>query len=199
MHDAPADDSDTLAADDAEALAYDPDDPTRLPPRRALWHIAVIGGPHEDDFDLALGYAQAADVLATYWIGLGANDALPVPIYYNYPHANEELDKFLTTSHAVEHLADRLNQYLGRLQLEAPNNRLDQTTQDTLDWRQGTDVPVQQGERRQGKGTGAGPATPAEHRIRRGHPPPQRCCVDAVRGLRWAPGRIRGEPVRFLR
>ncbi|MFE3410988.1 hypothetical protein ACFXMT_22465 [Streptomyces mirabilis] len=158
MHDAPADDPDSLAADDAEVFAYDPDDPTRLPQRRALWHIAVIGGPHEDDFDLALGYAQAADILSRYWIDLGSNDALPVPIYYNYRHAielalkgnirvaavclrrdgvtvpHEELDKFLTTSHAVEHLADRLNRYLGQLQLEAPNNRLDKTTQDTLDW-----------------------------------------------------------------
>ncbi|ALV39356.1 hypothetical protein [Streptomyces sp. CdTB01] len=159
MHDAPADDSDALAADDAGVVTPAPDDPTFLPPRRSRWHnIAVIGGHDEDDFDLALGYAEAADILASHWIRIGANDALPVPIYYNYRHAielalkgcirvaanclrrdgvtvsHEELDKFLSTSHAVEHLADRLNQYLGRLQLEAPNDRIDATTQETLDW-----------------------------------------------------------------
>ncbi|WSQ08975.1 hypothetical protein OG604_15015 [Streptomyces sp. NBC_01231] len=73
----------------SEALD-DPDDPTRLPPRRSDWNsIAVIGSPHEDDFDVALGYLQAADILASHWIRNGTNDALPVPIYYNYRHGIE--------------------------------------------------------------------------------------------------------------
>ncbi|MER5790266.1 hypothetical protein [Streptomyces sp. NPDC001980] len=136
----------------------DPDDPTRLPPRRSDWHsVAVIGSPHEDDFDIALGYLQAADILASHWICNGTNDALPVPIYYNYRHGIElslkgcirvaagclrrdgselppgEPDKLVNASHVIGHLANRLNQYLSQL-LDAPNDRIPEETQETLDW-----------------------------------------------------------------
>ncbi|MFF5019764.1 hypothetical protein [Streptomyces sp. NPDC001165] len=82
---------------------------------------------------------------------------LPVPIYYNYRHAielalkscirtaanclrrgvrlpDDQPDKLLNTSHAVHGLADRLNQYLGQLHLDPPNDRIDDITQATLDW-----------------------------------------------------------------
>ncbi|MEU5400175.1 hypothetical protein ABZ348_12895 [Streptomyces sp. NPDC005963] len=136
----------------------DPVDLSGLPPRRPNWqNTAVIGGIHEDDFDIALGYLQAADILASHWIRSGTNDALPVPIYNNYRHSielslkacirlaanclrcngvdlsSDEPDKLVNASHAIGHLADRLNQYLGRL-LEAPNNRIPEKTQETLDW-----------------------------------------------------------------
>ncbi len=129
-----------------------------MPPRRSDWgSIAVLGGPDEDNLGLALGYLEAGDILGSHWIRNGANDALPVPIHYNYRHAIElalkwnirlaasclrrvgvsvppdELDSFLTTSHAAAHLADRLNQYLGRL-MGPPNDRIHPATQDTLDW-----------------------------------------------------------------
>ncbi|MER6149346.1 hypothetical protein ABZ669_30630 [Streptomyces hirsutus] len=144
--------------DDVDAPMDDPNDLTRLPLRRSEWDsIAVLGGAEEDDLDLALGYLEAGAILASHWIRTGANDALPVPIYYQYRHAielalkwnlrlaaaclrrdgvsvpPEELDSFLTTSHAIAHLADRLNQYLGRL-MPPPNDRIDPATQDTLDW-----------------------------------------------------------------
>ncbi|GAB1329907.1 hypothetical protein [Streptomyces sennicomposti] len=149
---------DDALVDDVDVPVDDPDDLTRLPPRRSDWDsVAVLGGPHEDDLDLALGYLEAGDILASHWIRNGANDALPVPIYYNYRHAIElvlkwnirlaaaclrrdglsippdELDSFLASSHAIAHLADRLNQYLGRL-MRSPNDRIDPATQDTLDW-----------------------------------------------------------------
>lgn len=45
----------------------------------------------------------------------------------------DDIDSFLTASHAIAHLADRLNQYLGRL-MGPPNDRIPLATQDTLDW-----------------------------------------------------------------
>jgi hypothetical protein len=149
---------DDALVDDVDAAGDNPVDLTRLPPRRSEWNsIAVLGGAHEDDLDLALGYLEAGAILASHWIRTGTNDALPVPIYYQYRHAIElglkwnirsaatclrrdgvsvppdELDNFLTRSHVIAHLADRLNQYLGRL-MPAPNDRIDPPTQDTLDW-----------------------------------------------------------------
>ncbi len=71
--------------------AHAPHDPFFLPARRSRWHnIAVIGGPDEDDFDLALGYAEAADILANHWIRIRTNDALAVPIYYKDRHTGCE-------------------------------------------------------------------------------------------------------------
>ncbi|GHK05424.1 hypothetical protein SY2F82_72210 [Streptomyces sp. Y2F8-2] len=149
---------DDALVDDVDAAGDDPLDLTRLPPRRSEWNsIAVLGGAHEDDLDLALGYLEAGAILASHWIRTGTNNALPVPIYYQYRHAIElalkwnirsaavclrrdgvsvppdELDNFLTRSHVIAHLVDRLNQYLGRL-MPAPNDRIDPPTQDTLDW-----------------------------------------------------------------
>ncbi|MEV7031697.1 hypothetical protein AB0N99_15895 [Streptomyces sp. NPDC093272] len=149
---------DDALVDDVDAAGDDPLDMTRLPPRRSEWNsIAVLGGAHEDDLDLALGYLEAGAILASHWIRTGTNDALPVPIYYQYRHSIElslkwnirsaaaclrrdgvsvppgELDNFLARSHVIAHLADRLNQYLSRL-MPPPNDRIDPPTQDTLDW-----------------------------------------------------------------
>ncbi|MFI1741496.1 hypothetical protein [Streptomyces sioyaensis] len=123
------------------------------------------------------------------------NDALPIPIYYNFRHAIElalkwnirlaaaclrrddvsvpglvpdELDRFLGATHAVAHLADRLNQYLGLLQIPPPNDRIDQRTQDTLDWLHQLDEKGQTfrySTVKGGKGKGLVRARPNQQRI----------------------------------
>ncbi|WP_327421783.1 hypothetical protein OG763_14685 [Streptomyces sp. NBC_01230] len=179
-----------------ETSTDEPDDLTTLPPRQSEWNrIAVIGGPGEDDLDLCLGYLEAAAIVASHWIRSGTNDALPVPIYYNYRHAIElalkwnirlaasclrrdgisipglapdELDRFLGATHSVAHLADRLNQYLGRLQIPPPNNHIDQKTQDSLDWLHQLDEKGQTfrySTVKGGKGKGLALARPNQQRI----------------------------------
>ncbi len=128
-------------------------------PRRPLSEIAVLGG-HEDDLTIAGGYLKVAEVAARYWIEHGPDDSMPIPILYNYRHAieltlkwlirltarylvrggytkenlrPEKLDRKLDT-HNVKQLADRLDRYLGLLEIRAPDNRIDRASRQLLDW-----------------------------------------------------------------
>lgn len=56
-------------------------------PAGDLWeHTAVVGGPFEDDAQLALGFYQVAELGVADWTTRGPNDLLFVPIIYNYRH-----------------------------------------------------------------------------------------------------------------
>ena len=121
--------------------------------------IAVLGG-HEDELTIAGGYLQVAEVAAMYWIEHGPDDSMPIPILYNYRHAieltlkwlirlaarclvrggyteenlsPEKLDQKLDT-HNVKKLADRLDRYLGLLEIRVPDNRIDRASRQLLDW-----------------------------------------------------------------
>lgn len=111
-----------------------------------LWqHIAVVGGPFEDDHVLAIGFHQAAGILVDRWQTRGPNDLLFVPILYNYRHAlelvlkeairqaaaclrangvtdpdvaREAIDQYVTSTHAPGRLASKLEALLGDLELE---------------------------------------------------------------------------------
>lgn len=128
----------------------DPDEVDELEglprPRRPVSEIAVLGG-HENDLTIAGGYLKVAEVAERYWIDHGPDDSMPIPILYNYRHAIEltlkwlirlaaryleesgfteenlrpdKLDKKLET-HNVKRLADRLDRYLGLLEIRAPD------------------------------------------------------------------------------
>jgi hypothetical protein len=128
-------------------------------PKRPLGDIAVLGG-YEDELTIAGGYLQVAEVAARYWIEHGPDDSMPIPILYNYRHAieltlkwlirraarylveggyteenlsPEKLDEKLVT-HNVKKLADRLDRYLGLLEIRAPDNRIDRVSRRLLDW-----------------------------------------------------------------
>ncbi len=66
-------------------------------------HTAVVGGPFEDDAQLALGFHQVAELGVADWTTRGPNDLLFVPIVYNYRHALE-----LVLKAAVREAAARL-------------------------------------------------------------------------------------------
>ena len=128
-------------------------------PRRQVSEIAILGG-YEDDLAIAGGYLRVAEIAARHWIDHGPDDGLPIPILFNYRHgieltlkwlirlaarclqrdgyAEEDLsraklnDKLRT--HNIKKLADRLDRYMGLLQIEAPNNRIDGASRQLLDW-----------------------------------------------------------------
>jgi len=118
-------------------------------------HTAVVGGPFEDDAQLALGFYQMAELGVTDWTIRGPNDLLFVPIVYNYRHALElvlkaavreaaarrrtdgatdasldpaTLDEELAKTHSLERLANKLEVLLDRLRLE----QLPATTRNVL-------------------------------------------------------------------
>jgi hypothetical protein len=120
-------------------------------------HAAVVGGPFEDDAQLAQGFHQVAELGVADWTTHGPNDLLFVPIVYNYRHALElvlkaavreaaarlradgatdasldpaTLDEELaeTKPHSLERLANKLEVLLERLRLE----QLPATTRDVL-------------------------------------------------------------------
>jgi hypothetical protein len=124
-----------------------------------LSEVAVHGG-HEDGLTIAGGYLKVAEVAAKYWIKHGQDRSMPNAILYNYRHAieltlkwlirlaarylveggytkenlsPEKLDKKLDT-HNVKKLADRLDRYLGLLEIRAPDNRIDSASRQLLDW-----------------------------------------------------------------
>ncbi|MGZ6270260.1 MAG: hypothetical protein ACXWMU_06810, partial [Candidatus Limnocylindrales bacterium] len=114
-------------------LSADADDGDRRSP-------AIIGGPWESDGSLALGFFKLADIAAEWWKAGHRNDAIVIPIIYNYRHGIElalkeeireaaaclcrdgvagpdvqadEVDQWLSGIHSIEQLVNRLTKLLG--------------------------------------------------------------------------------------
>ena len=125
-----------------------------LAPSRAKapkWRdTAVIGGPWENDGSMAFGFLKLADEAMERWKAGPRNDAVVVPIIYNYRHGIElalkaeireaalrrrrdvaagpdlqtdKVDEWLSRTHSIEQLVDRLTELLSQLQL-GPNQQL---------------------------------------------------------------------------
>lgn len=130
-------------------------------PRTPHREIAVLGGSHEDDLAIAVGYLDAAEITARHWIG-HPNDGLPLPILYMYRHSIElslkwlirmaarcalrngysgeenltpaKVEERLIRTHNIKTLADCLNRYLAHLDIEDPNKRIDPESWKLLQW-----------------------------------------------------------------
>jgi hypothetical protein len=135
-------------------------------PKQQASEIAILGG-HEDDLTIAGGYLQVAEIAARHWINHGSDDGLPIPILFNYRHGIELTLKWLIRltarclvrdgytredlnpakldekldRHNIKKLADRLDRYMGLLQIDAPDNRIDNASRRLLDWLDSEDQP----------------------------------------------------------
>jgi hypothetical protein len=119
---------------------------------------AVVGGPWENDGSMAFGFLTLADEAVERWKAGHRNDAVVVPIIYNYRHGIElalkdaireaavclrrdgvicsdtqadEVGKWLSATHSIEQLADRLTGLLGQLKL-GPDQQFPAETLDVL-------------------------------------------------------------------
>lgn len=107
-------------------------------------NTAVIGGPWESDSTLAFGFFELADAAVERWKAGHRNDAIVIPIIYNYRHGIElalkegireaavclrrdgaadpavqadQVDQWMSATHSIEQLVNRLTRLLGQLQL----------------------------------------------------------------------------------
>jgi hypothetical protein len=119
---------------------------------------AIIGGPWESDGSLALGFFKLADIAVEWWKAGHRNDALVIPIIYSYRHGIElalkeeireaaaclrrdgvagpdvqadKVDQWLSGTHSIEQLVNRLTKLLGQLKL-GPGQQLPAETLDVL-------------------------------------------------------------------
>ena len=109
---------------------------------------AYAGGPWESDGSLSLGFFDIADAAVERWKAGRRNDGIVIPIIYNYRHGVEltlkegiraagacvrddgsadaavqagEVDKWLSGTHSIGKLVNRLSSLLGRLHLGTGN------------------------------------------------------------------------------
>ena len=121
-------------------------------------NTAIIGGPWENDSSLAFGFFELADAAVKRWKAGHRNDAIVIPIIYNYRHGIElalkeeireaatclrrdgvtgpdaqadEVDQWLSDTHSIEQLVNRLTKLLGQLKL-GPGQQLPAETLDVL-------------------------------------------------------------------
>jgi len=121
-------------------------------------NTAIIGGPWEDDGSLASGFFELADAAVERWKAGHRNDAIVIPIICNYRHGIElalkeeireaatclrrdgvtgpdvqadEVDQWLSATHSIEQLVNRLTKLLGQLKL-GPGQQLPAETLDVL-------------------------------------------------------------------
>lgn len=107
-------------------------------------HIAIVGGPWDQESMLARGFFDVADAAVEAWKAGGRNDAMVIPIIYNYRHGIElalkaeirsaaaciradgaakpedeadTLNLWLANNHSIGSLVSRLTSLLRRLQL----------------------------------------------------------------------------------
>ena len=120
---------------------------------------AIIGGPWESDGFLALGFFALADSAVERWKAGHRNDAIVIPVIYNYRHGIElalkeevreaaaclrrdgvadpgdiqadKIDHWLSGTHSIEQLVNRLTKLLGQLKL-GPGQQLPAETLDVL-------------------------------------------------------------------
>ena len=121
-------------------------------------NTAIIGGPWESDGSLAIGFFDIADTAVEKWKAGHRNDTIVIPIIYNYRHGIElalkdeireaaaclredgatdrdvqadEVDKWVSATHSIEQLVNRLTRLLDRLPL-GPDQRLPAETLEVL-------------------------------------------------------------------
>lgn len=111
------------------------------------WHLNAVV-EHHSDHEIAMGFAETADLIVEHWIHHGPYDLLFEPLVFNLRHALElvlkaairetaarlradgrrdtEVNKVILddwlareASHNLHKLAERLNELLGRLELDA--------------------------------------------------------------------------------
>jgi hypothetical protein len=119
---------------------------------------AIIGGPWESDGSLAFGFFELADAAVERWKAGHRNDAIVIPVIYNYRHGielalKEEIreaaaclrrdgvtgpdvqadgvDQWMSGVHSIEQLVNRLTKLLGQLKL-GPGQQLPAETLDVL-------------------------------------------------------------------
>lgn len=123
-----------------------------------LGNTAFAGGPWETDAALAQGFFDVADAAVEHWRAEHRDDAMAIPIIFNYRHGIElalkaeireaarclrrdsdddpaiqpsEIDRQLSAIHSIGRLADRLMELLGRLKL-GPDQQVPAGTLDVL-------------------------------------------------------------------
>ena len=119
---------------------------------------AIIGGPWESDGSLAMGFFDIADAAVERWKAGHRNDLIVIPIIYNHRHGIElalkdeireaaawlredgatdrdiqadEVDRWVSATHSIGRLVNRLTRLLGRLPLE-PDQQLPAETLEVL-------------------------------------------------------------------
>jgi hypothetical protein len=119
---------------------------------------AIIGGPWESDGSLAFGFFRLADIAVERWKAGHRNDALVIPIIFNYRHGIElalkegirdaaaclrrdgaagpgiqadEVDQQLSATHSIGQLVNWLTRLLGQLKL-GPGQQMPAETLDVL-------------------------------------------------------------------
>jgi hypothetical protein len=119
---------------------------------------AIIGGPWESDGSLAFGFFKLADIAVEWWKAGHRNDAMVIPIIYNYRHGIElalkeeireaaaclrrdgitgpevqadEVEQWLSATHSIGQLVNRLTKLVGQLKL-GPGQQLPDETLDVL-------------------------------------------------------------------
>ena len=128
-------------------------------PNVGSWrNTAIIGGSMESDGLLALGFFDIADTAVARWKAGRRNDAIVIPIIYNYRHGIElalkegvrgaaaclrrdgvgdpdfqadQVDRWVSGTHSIAQLVNRLTRMLGQLQL-SPDQQLPAQTLEIL-------------------------------------------------------------------
>jgi hypothetical protein len=121
-------------------------------------HTAIIGGPWESDGSLAMGFFAIADIAVERWKAGRRNDAIVIPIIYNYRHGIElalkvgireaatclrddgvadshvqadKVEQWMSGTHSIGQLVNRLTGLLDELDL-GPGQQLPAETLDIL-------------------------------------------------------------------
>ncbi len=121
-------------------------------------NTAIIGGLGESDGSLAMGFFEIANIAVERWKAGRRNDAIVIPIIYNYRHGIElalkagireaaaclrddgvadpgvrvdEVNDWVSATHSIEKLVNRLTNLLGQLHL-GPGQQLPAETRDVL-------------------------------------------------------------------
>jgi hypothetical protein len=121
-------------------------------------NTAIIGGPWESDGSLAMGFFEIANIAVERWKAGRRNDAIVIPIIYNYRHGIElalkegirqaaaclrddgiedpgvrvdEVNNWVSATHSIKELVNRLTELLDQLDL-GPDQQLPAETRDVL-------------------------------------------------------------------
>lgn len=121
-------------------------------------NTAIIGGPWESDSSLAMGFFEIANIAVERWKAGRRNDAIVIPIIYNYRHGIElalkeeirqaaaclrddgvtdpgvqvdEVNNWVSATHSIEELVNRLTELIDQLDL-GPDQQLPAETRDVL-------------------------------------------------------------------
>ena len=121
-------------------------------------NTAIIGGPWESDGSLAMGFFEIANIAVERWKAGRRNDAIVIPIIYNYRHGIElalkeeireaaaclrddgvadpgvrvdEVDNWVSATHSIEELVNCLTELIDQLDL-GPDQQLPAETREVL-------------------------------------------------------------------